>query len=397
HFVLLFALPGFYYLLKAFDQNDNRLFFFAGLLMGVSFIMKQSGIFFILLSVIILLTFFLRKIINFKKITLFGNGILFPILTLILILLISGTFDKFWFWTYTYLTEYGTKITFSKGIENLSRELTSYFDTFPILIILFILGILFIVLSKNVTNYEKLNFLGFILFSFLTVVPGLYFRGHYFITFLPAFAFGISFLYHELKNHNKLFKHTHKVVGILVILGSAQLIYNQKSYLFQQSVNEISRNIYGINPFIESLPIAKYIQKNSSPTDKIAILGSEPQIYYYSDRLSATGYIYTYNLMEPHRYARQMQDEMIKEIENNNPKFIIYTTIPTSWLLNEKSNTYIFDWLLPHLSKYYAKVGIIEFTSQNEVKFAWDSEIDNFIATSRTQIQVFKRINQGIF
>ena len=49
-------------------------------------------------------------------------------------------------------------------------------------------------------------------------------------------------------------------------------------------------------------------------------LGSEPEIYFYSHRHSATGYIYTYGLMEPQKYAHQMQQEMIHEIERASPK-----------------------------------------------------------------------------
>ena len=46
----------------------------------------------------------------------------------------------------------------------------------------------------------------------------------------------------------------------------------------------------------------------------MAVLGSEPEIYFLARRHSATGYIYTYGLMEAQPFARRMQDEMIREI-----------------------------------------------------------------------------------
>jgi len=44
-------------------------------------------------------------------------------------------------------------------------------------------------------------------------------------------------------------------------------------------------------------------------------IGSEPEIYFYAQRHSATGYIYTYALMEEHKYAHAMPEEMEREIE----------------------------------------------------------------------------------
>ena len=90
---------------------------------------------------------------------------------------------------------------------------------------------------------------------------------------------------------------------------------------FEVSPVQVSRMVYGDSPFPESFRIADYLREHTSPDDKIAVLGSEPEIYFYSRRHSATGYIYTYPLMEPQKYARRMQEEMIREIEQRNPKY----------------------------------------------------------------------------
>ena len=97
--------------------------------------------------------------------------------------------------------------------------------------------------------------------------------------------------------------------------------------------------------------------------------------------------------MEPHEYALTMQQEMIKEIENNNPKFIVYSTIPTSWLYNEKSTTHIFDWLQPYLAQNYTKNGIVDFISNTDVRYIWDDEVDNYFQPNKTQIVIYKRID----
>ena len=93
--------------------------------------------------------------------------------------------------------------------------------------------------------------------------------------------------------------------------------------------------------------------------DGIAVLGSEPQIYFYSKRHSATGYICTYRLMEPQSYARQMQEEMIRQIEFARPKYRIWAGVPPSWLRHTESGDMIFAWTDDYVKKFYDVVRLI--------------------------------------
>ena len=42
---------------------------------------------------------------------------------------------------------------------------------------------------------------------------------------------------------------------------------------------EVCRMMYGANPFPESYPIAEYLKEHTSAGDRIAVIGSEPQIF----------------------------------------------------------------------------------------------------------------------
>ena len=74
------------------------------------------------------------------------------------------------------------------------------------------------------------------------------------------------------------------------------------------------------------------------------MIGSEPEIYFYSGRRSATGHIYTYALMELHPYALTMQEEMIRQIEEAKPEYVVYVQNKFSWLTRPESERKIFDW-----------------------------------------------------
>lgn len=122
----------------------------------------------------------------------------------------------------------------------------------------------------------------------------------------------------------------------------------------------MSRQIYWPNPFVESVLVGDYLQRHSMPGDRIAVLGSEPQIFFYSDRLSATGYVYMYELMEPQPFAGAMQADMIREIESAKPRFLVLVNVPQSWLVWPDSIQSIQDWAAGYVPRHYRVAGLVE-------------------------------------
>jgi hypothetical protein len=106
------------------------------------------------------------------------------------------------------------------------------------------------------------------------------------------------------------------------------------------------------------------LRERTTKQDTIAVLGSEPQIYFYSHRHSATGYIYTYGLMEPHRFAGEMQHEMMREIEQAAPKYLVLVVTNKSWLVGRDSDRSIFKWANDYCDANYTQVGLVNISAQ---------------------------------
>ena len=123
---------------------------------------------------------------------------------------------------------------------------------------------------------------------------------------------------------------------------------------------------------LESVRVAEYVRDHTEAGDTIAVLGSEPQIYFYSKRHSATGYIYTYALMEPKSYARQMQEEMIRQIESARPKYLISIGVRSSWLQWPTSEGLIFAWADDYVGKFYDVVGLVNILSRDHTDYYFD-------------------------
>jgi hypothetical protein len=151
---------------------------------------------------------------------------------------------------------------------------------------------------------------------------------------------------------------------LLFALCLAWPLWSEADFFFGRPLAEANRMVNGTNPFPESIKIGEYLRAQSSPTDTIAVLGSEPQIYFYAQRHSATGFIYTYGLMEPQPYAHQMQQEMIREIETARPKFLVLVVINKSWLAGRDSDQTILRWVDAYCDANYEEVGLINISDQ---------------------------------
>src|SRR5205823_4472512 len=169
----------------------------------------------------------------------------------------------------------------------------------------------------------------------ISTVPGFYFRAHYFILLLPAVALftGVAVISIANRLANALSSRTARTLAAAVFVAiSAAYIGIERDYLFSMPVFEVSKSRYGSRPFVEALEIADYIRARTSPSDRIGVLGSEPEIYFYANRISATGYIYVYALLERQKYAIRMQEQMVDELNASRPKYVVFLDIQDSWL-----------------------------------------------------------------
>ena len=119
---------------------------------------------------------------------------------------------------------------------------------------------------------------------------------------------------------------------------------------------------------------------------------TEPEIYFYADRHSATGYIYTYRLMEPQRFAGQMQREMMREIEAARPKYLVFVVVPTSWLRWRNSETEIFDWFDRYAAADFRLDGLVNIVSRDRTDYYLPLSVDpGSIRLSKYYLLIFKR------
>jgi hypothetical protein len=293
------------------------------------------------------------------RILIFVAGAAVPLGVTSLILWRAGVLDKFWFWTINYGWQYGSLVPLSLAPQIFSRSANEVVMTGWPLWMLAGIGVLTGLWDQR-TRASILFLVGFLFFSALAVCPGFFFRTHYFILVLPAVSLlagaAISKVMELLEGRPILIRFVPLLLFAVAL--SVPILLDKKNF-FEVSPNQACGLIYPDNPFLESVRIGTYVRDHTEPGDTIAILGSEPEIYFYSHRHSATGYIYTYELMEPQKYAHQMQQEMIREIEAARPKYLVSVAMGYSWLRRPDSEPAIFTWANEYMAQNYTAAGFV--------------------------------------
>ncbi len=394
--------------------------------------MKQQGVFLPIFGAVVAVVHGLsRRPRSWRKLSadlaIFSAGAVLPYAATCLWLWRAGVFDRFWFWTVTYARQY---------VQQNSLEVAwgcfYYFFLANILVATWPVWAAALV-GLVVAWWPKANrkaawfAAAFLTFSVFCVCPGFFFRNHYFIICIPAVAIFCGVACSVLlrltarwrpgfpnrprhveplpsrrgkKSRSSPAADVAWAVGpllgpaiLLILTVSAMLVYWDHDYFFSWSPTRLCQRIYSPNPFVESLKIADYIQCHTTPDQTIAVIGSEPQLFFLSHRKSATGYIYTYALVEQQDFASQMQREMIAEIEQSKPALIVFVNIWASWLTRPNPDLHIFQWLARYANNYRV-VGLVNMTSQyGSPEYYWDEAAAQAKPRSQYCIWIMRRNN----
>jgi len=355
HLVVLAAVAGLLVLQEAIDARRMWLLFASGVLIGLAALMKQPGVFFLAFGALYLLRKGASRSpgrqarVASMAVFLLAGTIPFAIVCLLMLKL--GIFQKFWFWVFTYAAQYGSEVPAQVAVLLFARGVHQVAGSLWWIWLIALVGLTAPLWCKRAREHAFFTTL-LLLFSFLAVCPGLYFRPHYFILILPAVAMLIG-LAVSCATEKLLVRRGSRVlaaVPLLAFLAAWVFAVSAQRYFFlQMEPLTACRDLYPYSPFVEAPDVAAFLERLTPPGARIAVLGSEPEIYFYSHRRAATGYLYTYSLLESQKYVRDMQNEMIAEIEAARPEYLIYVDVPTSWAPNPHPDLYVVDWAIRYL------------------------------------------------
>lgn len=406
HFVVFWATFGLWAIVE-------KKYFGAGILLALSFLMKQHAAFFGIFAVVYLLFNNSFKDFFVKSLKLIA-GYSVVILGLFGWVYQNGFWERYYLLTFKYAAAYISLDTFAvddilKRVDICEENLLFWIAVLAAFLFIFIKFFLKIGrFSTNLVKNRKFDFsfktslspifspekepntegvilLLFFLFSFAAVFPGFFFRRHYFQLIFPAAALLSAYGFQYLNFRIPFTKFSFPAV----ILVAASLFYSinkQKVYYFKDSGEEYNRKMYGDNYFNESKFLGLLLRDSTQKEDVIGQFGNEPQLWFYAQRQAASGFLYKYPLGEKQPFKELMTDMYIQETEKNAPKWFIQSNISDYG----SDNLPLQNWYDCYVEKY-KPTGVLYATKDtlNSI-LTWNIEKDD--TTRKELIVVYKRI-----
>jgi 4-amino-4-deoxy-L-arabinose transferase-like glycosyltransferase len=380
-FVVPFVLGGCLLLLRAAETRRLRTSFLSGLLFGIAILMKQQAAPFAVFAFLYMAWNCIRTRPGDRRgmvqnLGLLSLGVITPFGLTCAALYKAGVFGTFWFWTFQYARQYVSEQPLAEGIKHLQRSMGRI--TTPDLWIWLVAAVGAIVIWFDGKSKKNRAFLiGFTVFAFAAVCPGLFFRFHYFIVFLPAVGLmtglTVSWATRIISGRTSLIP-LRAIPSVLILLAFCGAISNSWGFFVTQTVDENCAQMYAYNPFPQAIEIAKYIKAHSNRNDLVAVVGSEPEILFYSQRRTATGFLYMYGLVEHQRYAAVMQRQMIREIEQARPRYMVFVNMDLSWLRQPGADVSVYKWAGKYIPAHYRPVGLVDIPESGITSYYWGSD-----------------------
>jgi hypothetical protein len=397
HFVVLPALIGLILLLRAEETRRPSYFFWSGLAFGIAFLMKQPGLLLGIFAVLYLAVQCWPKnkrewASGAKNLAVFLLAGLLPFALTCALLYRAGVFHNFWFWTFSYASHYAAAVPWRTGLGALTENFADILRFTKWLWALALVGVFAVFWSPAVRRHAVFVF-GLLLFSCAAVCPGLYFRHHYFVLMLPAIAIliavAVTSAIHLLTA--KFSSRWIHVLPVIVFAALWALTIHRNAFYFKLTPVQACRFSYNLNPFPEAAPVAEYLRRHTAPSDTIMVLGSEPEIYFYAHRHSASGSIYMYSLMEDQAYWSTMQKQMMQEVEASRPAYVVFVNSSSSWLSRHGSPQVIAfrTWMDQYIATNLEEVGAVELAAP-ESHYYWGDEARGHHQPGR-ELVIYKR------
>jgi 4-amino-4-deoxy-L-arabinose transferase-like glycosyltransferase len=397
HFVILPALVGLLFLHRALVSGGASLFIAAGIGLGTAVVMKQQALFFAAFGIVAALWSARQATARTRpalvRAASVAAGLAVPFAVLVTTLAIEGVLGRFWFWTFQYAASYVSQTPWSAAADMLGLA-WSYITrgNWPLWYV-GLAGLALLWLSRWSGGMRAFT-IAWLVASFLAITPGFYFRPHYFLLLMPIAGVlaGIAVTAIDRTLARRMSPIAARIIAIAVAAAAIALyVVNERAYLFRQASADLMASVYESNPFPEAQEIGRYLEAHTSPADRIIVLGSEPEIYFYANRKSATGYIYTYALMERQPFAARMQEEMIREIEAAQPAYLVFVGVAASWGAQPGAGGRVFTWANEFTGRCYDRVGVADIDRARGTTLRWDDASRGYEPRSQFVVLTFKR------
>lgn len=386
--MLLPVMAGLY-LLWDYLYVENRSQWWrlalSGLLLGFAFTVKQPAIVFSVFALGALLLGPGSLLLKLGRGFVLGFFALLPFAAMAAYFYLQGRFGDFWLWTYT-LPAAQTLET-DDAAKFLGQMLPRVVDDNWLFWSMGILSLFFLPFS-GFGKAARFWALGLLVLSLLSTAIGLGFMPHYFVPVVPFAALGTAAcLYGAVTKFGSGIKYLFATLGGIVVFLPVLLNY---SYFFKPDYPEILEKCYHWNGFAEAKAISKELNKRLKPGERVAVLGSEPEINFYTNTDHCSPHLYLYPLLREHKLTAQYKQQYLRDIFSCNAEYVVLTASEASWAPGFGELPYFKGDIFPKITERYTLIGRANI-GQIPLNIAWDEALKTHNPPKCPPMFVFKR------
>ncbi|MDI1355629.1 MAG: glycosyltransferase family 39 protein [bacterium] len=401
HGVAFFSSLGIY--LYTLVRVNKKWYWYVlmGLALGSAFMVKTTGLFVMFWGGLILVIDFVfskERVVKelLRQVFFYCLGAISVVAFLLITIYVKGSFNDLVFWVYNIPKYYVNRISYEDGVKYFGYSRDAIVMNYKFLWVHSVLA-LALCLIRSIDLRTKLFVFSLAILSFLTIVPGYYFYGHYWIQLIPGMAMLSGITYYcvmsLLKNGFNIASPNLKYVYIAVFSVFVLMHLNkQRSYYFSPNYDLILRQVYGNNPFPETMEIAKYLNSVAKPEDQVAVFGSEPELFIYMNKISPTRHVFFSTIVASIPEHKQFQREFVRDIEKVKPKYFVFYRHSVSLLVQANVDQYVFEWANKYLAENYKVIGVVDMPD-NTLRsiYKYGVEAAAYQPTAQNVIYIFEK------
>jgi hypothetical protein len=396
-FVVFWGLLGYLLLEGSFDGNRPWKAVASGAAFACAALVKQPGAFFFLGGLI--LPFASRRArgetfgASLRTAGLLLSGFALPLAGVLLWLSAAGALGQFFYWNFEYpsMVAAGSGSTgiltrlFRNGLGAAGNFLPAWLAG---------IGSIAYVAARGDRGRARSGLLLLLLCSAAAVMVGYETRTHYFVMLIPALAASTGMAVSAISVRGGSGRVRLLAAGIACSLPLLGVVL-EREYFFSADPSAISRETYFPNQFEDMGRVAEYVRSATGDTDRVAILGSEPEILFLSGRRSASRFIFTNFFHEKHGMREEMEREMIREIDSVRPAVIVVAHQPFSWGARPRPEWTILRWAAGYLREFYEVAGTVTPVAGGPSRFRWGKDaVDDTAAPANGALMIYRRAGE---
>jgi hypothetical protein len=194
----------------------------------------------------------------------------------------------------------------------------------------------------------------------------------------------------SFKLNFQVLSYWYAIVFLILVLIH---INSKKDYYINPNYHQILRTVYGTNPFPESMEIANWINSHSKPNDGLVVIGSEPQLYFYTQKKCPSRHAYFAAIVDNVPQHKVWQREFVADVDRSKPKYLIFFNHGISLFRQANTDDFVFRWLDSTLRSQYQPVGLVDMMpGLMPSVYKWGmAEMSNYQAQGQERIIVYER------